>query len=221
MLAQIAAWRLIPAHAGKTAGYGLRATPPGAHPRSRGENRGGGSMSTELEGSSPLTRGKPPTHCRECGAERLIPAHAGKTTKGPRYGVPVWAHPRSRGENTTAALIGALTPGSSPLTRGKPTARLGCLLLARLIPAHAGKTHAHACADRRLAAHPRSRGENRGIRPSGHSSGGSSPLTRGKPGRWQHEHRAGGLIPAHAGKTAPSHAAAGRNWAHPRSRGEN
>ena len=31
--------RLIPAHAGKTWGCGLRATPRGAHPRSRGENR--------------------------------------------------------------------------------------------------------------------------------------------------------------------------------------
>ena len=50
---------------------------------------------------------------------------------------------------------------------------------------------------------------------------GSSPLTRGKllpPG---HLDCAGRLIPAHAGKTAPSTSSPWAGWAHPRSRGEN
>ena len=50
---------------------------------------------------------------------------------------------------------------------------------------------------------------------------GSSPLTRGKPSGAAGASSAGGLIPAHAGKTAGNEPAR-RPWkAHPRSRGEN
>ena len=50
---------------------------------------------------------------------------------------------------------------------------------------------------------------------------GSSPLTRGKPRAELASGRAQGLIPAHAGKTADSHAGVHGYQAHPRSRGEN
>ena len=50
--------RLIPAHAGKTGDRYQDAHPPGAHPRSRGENHRGGLRSIAAGGSSPLTRGK-------------------------------------------------------------------------------------------------------------------------------------------------------------------
>ena len=72
-------WGLIPAHAGKTASAGTGPDPPGAHPRSRGENIHVPCSLQYGRGSSPLTRGKLPH--RECGEEggRLIPAHAGKT----------------------------------------------------------------------------------------------------------------------------------------------
>ena len=49
---------LIPAHAGKTAASQLPPYDTWAHPRSRGENRGGGRCRRGLGGSSPLTRGK-------------------------------------------------------------------------------------------------------------------------------------------------------------------
>ena len=71
--------RLIPAHAGKTF---ASSTPPSAypaHPRSRGENVRDGGLAGRGEGSSPLTRGKPPTPGRRCRLGWLIPAHAGKT----------------------------------------------------------------------------------------------------------------------------------------------
>ena len=111
------------------------------------------------------------------------------------------AHPRSRGENTVAALIGALTPGSSPLTRGKRTGPEACHHQARLIPAHAGKTTSHGAWGRRGWAHPRSRGENR------NTSEAEGVLER--------------LIPAHAGKTDDCAGAGHLLGAHPRSRGEN
>ena len=57
---------LIPAHAGKT---GLAHSVIGdseAHPRSRGENAGGGLTKRVAQGSSPLTRGKRVTRLWRC-----------------------------------------------------------------------------------------------------------------------------------------------------------
>ena len=70
---------LIPAHAGKTRPRGRSGLQRRAHPRSRGENRWFPSFSPSLRGSSPLTRGKPPTKLSFVLMRGLIPAHAGKT----------------------------------------------------------------------------------------------------------------------------------------------
>ena len=70
-----------------------------------------------------------------------------------------------------------------------------------LIPAHAGKTFARPSTRRPLAAHPRSRGENRQHVRRHINSVGSSPLTRGKPGGEVLSVDEMRLIPAHAGKT--------------------
>ena len=76
-----------------------------AHPRSRGENRELSVGDFMGAGSSPLTRGKRPDADGGGGAQRLIPAHAGKTilmhAPAP-YGA---AHPRSRGENYQVPLF--------------------------------------------------------------------------------------------------------------------
>ena len=71
-------------------------------------------------GSSPLARGKR-------GLQSLIVADA-------------LAHPRSRGENTSAKFRDFYCMGSSPLARGKPfKPRVGPVHVG-LIPARAGKT---------------------------------------------------------------------------------
>ena len=110
---------LIPAHAGKTPapakGPRLRA----AHPRSRGENCDVVRAVFCWLGSSPLTRGKHTAVASERPQLRLIPAHAGKTHGWAFRSCLVWAHPRSRGENSVAALASTARSGSSPLTRGK------------------------------------------------------------------------------------------------------
>ena len=95
---------LIPAHAGKTRVAIYNVTTMGAHPRSRGENQGVGGQLSEVQGSSPLTRGK-----RQVGGERvlgsgLIPAHAGKTLGVSLRAAERRAHPRSRGENSLSGL---------------------------------------------------------------------------------------------------------------------
>ena len=71
--------RLIPAHAGKTYAAEDAGVRPGAHPRSRGENRSNCIASLAAHGSSPLTRGKRSPVYPAGHARGLIPAHAGKT----------------------------------------------------------------------------------------------------------------------------------------------
>ena len=93
-----------------------------AHPRSRGENAAEETAVDIHLGSSPLTRGKRRRAAKSWRAGRLIPAHAGKTHTPMHSAMHVWAHPRSRGENTTAASASVSSWGSSPLTRGKRVA---------------------------------------------------------------------------------------------------
>ena len=111
--------RLIPAHAGKTSMTDRSPSKHTAHPRSRGENGAWCGRRVFSMGSSPLTRGKlaPPSGRGHHGG--LIPAHAGKTTRGRGQSRSGSAHPRSRGENTGKFMKITTDQGSSPLTRGK------------------------------------------------------------------------------------------------------
>ena len=118
-------------------------------------------------------------------------------------------------------LLRARSLGSSPLTRGKPLTAGLFRLPIRLIPAHAGKTAALASIGTRHGAHPRSRGENCGRCVPLGPTGGSSPLTRGKPQGPVMMVALIGLIPAHAGKTPEQPPTRPVPTAHPRSRGEN
>ena len=116
----VAAHRLIPAHAGSTPSLRCSREAASAHPRSRGEHRAAVWPRHEIAGSSPLTRGALDlAHCHPARC-RLIPAHAGSTD--PRGGARAarGAHPRSRGEHEPKVSLLAHTMGSSPLTRGAP-----------------------------------------------------------------------------------------------------
>ena len=212
---------LIPAHAGKTNGVPYIGSPKTAHPRSRGENSRAGYRMGMFSGSSPLTRGKRPQGRISRDGERLIPAHAGKTTWSLSSSPAAPAHPRSRGENLISATPPPLHNGSSPLTRGKPMMSSISEWPVGLIPAHAGKTSWFPSWTSRPSAHPRSRGENVDVAIDGVIQDGSSPLTRGKRNSSARPWRPSRLIPAHAGKTCPGWCAHASGTAHPRSRGEN
>ena len=192
---------LIPAHAGKTSVMTMHGGASRAHPRSRGENWGGDACGVVAAGSSPLTRGK-----RSSLTDRQTPRPA---------------HPRSRGENSTASGTVVRGTGSSPLTRGKLLQPCYSLVTGGLIPAHAGKTPAGRGGGAGARAHPRSRGENGGVHRLWRGEEGSSPLTRGKHADVPVDFILGGLILAHAGKTAGHGQAPCAAGAHPRSRGEN
>ena len=171
---------LIPAHAGKTSSIPRPTLTLGAHPRSRGENILVALCTFTRTGSSPLTRGKQQRSIRPWACSRLIPAHAGKTSRSPSTRDGPSAHPRSRGENLDKGASGLMASGSSPLTRGKPTVFNGDVWNRRLIPAHAGKTRTRTLTTPPRTAHPRSRGENGIPALLVGKCGGSSPLTRGK-----------------------------------------
>ena len=172
--------RLIPAHAGKTPLACAAPRRSAAHPRSRGENEIARAEDVNANGSSPLTRGKPPRRQRPGNTPGLIPAHAGKTSGRGLSALSAPAHPRSRGENGVLANRRGNGTGSSPLTRGKLSALTDRRRPRRLIPAHAGKTRRRPARTSGCRAHPRSRGENSRVRHDETEEDGSSPLTRGK-----------------------------------------
>ncbi len=172
-------------------------------------------------GSSPLTRGKPASSWGWPRPPRLIPAHAGKTSRPPCPASSHSAHPRSRGENRARRDFLVARDGSSPLTRGKQTEGHTTVAVRGLIPAHAGKTARPRRHTSPRRAHPRSRRENEMSDQVRAVAAGSSPLTRGKLhvlSRFAEDER---LIPAHAGKTHLKCNSSNHERAHPRSCGEN
>ena len=178
-------------------------------------------MSSKHLGSSPLTRGKLRCQANTFGPAGLIPAHAGKTRRGPFRLRLRGAHPRSRGENIVLTPRLIVWLGSSPLTRGKLAALPIPASAGGLIPAHAGKTSRADPPTGCSGAHPRSRGENSAWTGPLARGWGSSPLTRGKRAAASEPPAMSGLIPAHAGKTEVLRFLIVSHWAHPRSRGEN
>ena len=151
---------LIPAHAGKTV-ESCRSRPEWrAHPRSRGENPSMPGGTYVDEGSSPLTQGKPPILLGENCRHGLIPAHARKTSGRRAPSRCRTAHPRSRGENIGLSAPPCCVTGSSPLTRGKPSDKVGSGVGDGPIPAHAGKIPPCSCNRRSARTHPRLRREN-------------------------------------------------------------
>ena len=172
-----------------------------AHPRSRGEHFFLFSSSISLIGSSPLARGTRGWDWARRWRGRLIPARAGNTLDSDDCRASSPAHPRSRGEHTSAAVRNSSESGSSPLARGTPDKRTPERMCRRLIPARAGNTLLQSGASVSRPAHPRSRGEHPRPPSSDAASHGSSPLARGTPDRDYSYITAERLIPARAGNT--------------------
>ena len=97
--AQATTTRNIPAYAGKTWSRKFRSPVNKEHPRIRGENVVEAFEEVFNFGTSPHTRGKPPTPKARIARTGNIPAYAGKTS-GSRHPASLSAeHPRIRGEN--------------------------------------------------------------------------------------------------------------------------
>ena len=174
----------------------------GAHPRSRGENASVMRLGVGSGGSSPLARGKLQLLLVQARGAGLIPARAGKTSRGLIGARVMRAHPRSRGENVNPPDCVVCHSGSSPLARGKHRQREQVRHRQGLIPARAGKTPSRHQSLGPKPAHPRSRGENGQASAAYFAAQGSSPLARGKRSGRRRRRRPCRLIPARAGKTS-------------------
>ena len=154
---------LIPARAGNTSFPNDGAGIPWAHPRSRGEHLKIWSGPPVVRGSSPLARGTHVLVHEGRGRVGLIPARAGNMEEPPPTPPVKWAHPRSRGEHRSHQNRGCRPTGSSPLARGTPFCPVLGEVFPGLIPARAGNTWLLARVLAACRAHPRSRGEHRGL----------------------------------------------------------
>ncbi len=133
-----------------------------AHPRLRGADPAIPGSSSEVAGSSPLTRGGLAWAMFAFGIVRLIPAYAGRTTDAEYERKGRRAHPRLRGADGHKKHRCDLDGGSSPLTRGgREEFHLGALLPG-LIPAYAGRTFMNHTPYIFGGAHPRLRGADLG-----------------------------------------------------------
>ena len=132
---------------------------------------------------------------------RIIPARAGPTVRRARY----------RGRR----------PGSSPLVRGQQPFCSFRACLVRIIPARAGPTRTWDHPTVRWTDHPRSCGANKRFDEDPETPNGSSPLVRGQLTVGQASLTGNRIIPARAGPTSKSSAAACAIADHPRSCGAN
>ena len=152
--------RIIPAHAGQTNSVPAKRSSHADHPRACGAN--GQQFLTNLGtfGSSPRMRGKPRLERDDSRTRRIIPAHAGQTSRTPTPTPTVSDHPRACGANAAAGRIRTLRRGSSPRMRGKQGGRRKLEREIRTIPAHAGQTTGTTRFREGFPDHPRACGAN-------------------------------------------------------------
>ena len=213
-------WGIIPAYAGSTSPHPWFPLSETDHPRIRGEHAHRSILEVAREGSSPHTRGAPPTRFSGRPPRRIIPAYAGSTHWSGVCFDPGWDHPRIRGEHLRMHLVRDGDDGSSPHTRGAPASPVVRVAEGGIIPAYAGSTWRRLVALRPSRDHPRIRGEHHLHTVVPAVDRGSSPHTRGALHRRPHLRRRRRIIPAYAGSTSATGYAPCSRWDHPRIRGE-
>ena len=166
-------------------------------------------------------RGKPEGKPEVGVDERNIPAYAGKTAAGQQERAKAAEHPRVCGENWCHGRRVAVTIGTSPRMRGKPTAPVRLVLSRRNIPAYAGKTVTLMGDVITPPEHPRVCGENAIIALVYAVAHGTSPRMRGKHSGVLTQTLLKGNIPAYAGKTSSANCEQPHHSEHPRVCGEN
>ena len=200
--------RFIPAHAGNTP---LSTPPrwrPAVHPRARGEHSPETVRRMYSYGSSPRTRGTPPPLQTLLGLFRFIPAHAGNTGCACLGRAGTAVHPRARGEhlamgptpgpwerfipahagNTPRSVLAEVCKrGSSPRTRGTPSAKGRAMRMRCGSSPRTRGTHRLPAPHRGVhPVHPRARGEHLPPHRQRLDVPGSSPRTRGTHLKFSH-----------------------------------
>ena len=172
---------IIPAYAGSTIPARPTRRRRRDHPRIRGEHIRAKAYDPNRSGSSPHTRGAPPTDDKNFPNLGIIPAYAGSTSGVKSSSSLSSDHPRIRGEHVGLGQWSRRETGSSPHTRGAPELEIAGHGPHRIIPAYAGSTRLFTEYERR--------------------GGGSSPHTRGARQPMADTPEEDGIIPAYAGST--------------------
>ena len=195
------------------------------HPRGRGEAISSTTRRRSSSGPSPRARGSLTALVDLDGAERSIPAGAGKPRGHPQAAQLRRVHPRGRGEAVVDAIGGRVyegpwapvhprgrgearlgvparpaARGPSPRARGSPADQAGRADAVGSIPAGAEKPRAGGQAGTLGEVHPRGRGEAAATYPIWAWSDGPSPRARGSPDKPSGQCGPWGSIPAGAGK---------------------
>ncbi len=212
--------RLIPARGETTALASGRSTCRRAHPRSRGDDVEHRIADVGKLGSSPLAGRRHGASPQERTRLRLIPARGETTRTSTRCSRPTRAHPRSRGDDDLAKLVGEPPWGSSPLAGRRHAVPGGVGAAPGLIPARGETTVRAGCTAGTGWAHPRSRGDDSGEPGCPWGRVGSSPLAGRRQRSEVRRGRAPGLIPARGETTLPGSRPTLQRSAHPRSRGD-
>ncbi len=171
-------------------------------------------------GSSPRGRGAPHDRLTPGEVEGIIPAGAGSTRHGQRYGVSGQDHPRGGGEHYPWPLPMKSSMGSSPRGRGARVFEARDLGGDRIIPAGAGSTRPGGSVGWVEPDHPRGGGEHILTLRSMSLTAGSSPRGRGAHRPAAARRLARGIIPAGAGSTPATLTLRTLSWDHPRGGGE-
>ena len=170
---------IIPAHAGNTPMFLKTARDMRDHPRACGEHDTPLHTPLNVIGSSPRMRGTPAQHRALLDESRIIPAHAGNTSRGSCAWYPRRDHPRACGEHVVERRSRRGFKGSSPRMRGTLRELAVYRHGARIIPAHAGNTWRARIGLPPNGDHPRACGEHHPFPRWGMGRAGSSPRMRG------------------------------------------
>ena len=109
---------IIPAHAGLTSLQKMPAIPARDHPRACGAHCRQGMSERRAEGSSPRMRGSLKRRELDVNENRIIPAHAGLTSRMHAPSFFDGDHPRACGAHAVKIAFIAGNQGSSPRMRG-------------------------------------------------------------------------------------------------------
>ena len=137
---RIAAPRITPAHAGKRICAAFPHASEEDHPRPCGEKTFRISAAYSSIGSPPPMRGKADFGGSTFDMCRITPAHAGKRSPADFFAVQLQDHPRPCGEKQRIRTLCTGGLGSPPPMRGKGRPAAQTDGIARITPAHAGKS---------------------------------------------------------------------------------
>ena len=106
----------------------------------RGEQINSPKSHPSVLGSPPLARGTEYYAKIESGEEGITPACAGNSLYVCFISMPVWDHPRLRGEQTLWIVRSKRELGSPPLARGTDNKAVEKVMKSRITPACAGNS---------------------------------------------------------------------------------